>query len=59
MAYTPTLGLSMIVKNEHHVILRSLSSIAPIIDYWTNSMYPANSRILFGVQINADSLCFK
>lgn len=30
-----TLGLSMIVKNEHHVILRCLNSVAPIIDYWT------------------------
>ena len=29
-----TLGLSMIVKNESHVILRLLSSVAPIIDYW-------------------------
>ena len=24
----------MIVKNEHHVILRCLNSVAPIIDYW-------------------------
>lgn len=29
-----TLGLSMIVKNEAHVILRLLDSVAPIIDYW-------------------------
>ena len=29
-----TLGLSMIVKNESHVILRVLTSISPIIDYW-------------------------
>jgi len=29
-----TLGLSMIVKNESHVILRLLNSVAPIIDYW-------------------------
>ena len=29
-----TLGLSMIVKNESHVILRVLNSVAPIIDYW-------------------------
>lgn len=29
------IGLSMIVKNEHHVILRCLNSVAPIIDYWT------------------------
>ena len=29
-----TLGLSMIVKNESHVILRVLASISPIIDYW-------------------------
>ena len=28
------LGLSMIMKNEHHVILRCLESVAPIIDYW-------------------------
>lgn len=28
------LGLSMIVKNEHHVILRCLNSVTPIIDYW-------------------------
>jgi glycosyltransferase involved in cell wall biosynthesis len=28
------LGLSMIVKNESHVILRLLNSVAPIIDYW-------------------------
>jgi glycosyltransferase involved in cell wall biosynthesis len=29
------LGLSMIVKDESHVILRSLKSVSPIIDYWT------------------------
>jgi glycosyltransferase involved in cell wall biosynthesis len=29
-----TLGLSMIVKNESHVILRVLNSIYPYIDYW-------------------------
>jgi glycosyltransferase involved in cell wall biosynthesis len=29
-----SLGLSMIVKNESHVILRALSSISPIIDHW-------------------------
>ena len=29
-----TLGLSMIMKNESHVILRCLKSILPIIDYW-------------------------
>jgi glycosyltransferase involved in cell wall biosynthesis len=29
-----TLGLSMIVKNESHVILRVLNSVASIIDYW-------------------------
>ena len=29
-----TLGLSMIVKNEAHVILRLLESVSPIIDYW-------------------------
>lgn len=29
-----TLGLSMIVKNEAHVILRLLNSVSPIIDYW-------------------------
>lgn len=29
-----TLGLSMIVKNESHVILRVLNSVAPIIDRW-------------------------
>jgi glycosyltransferase involved in cell wall biosynthesis len=29
-----TLGLSMIVKNESHVILRLLNSVVPIIDYW-------------------------
>ena len=29
-----SLGLSMIVKNESHVILRCLNSVAPIIDYW-------------------------
>lgn len=29
-----TLGLSMIVKNESHVILRVLNSIYPHIDYW-------------------------
>jgi glycosyltransferase involved in cell wall biosynthesis len=29
-----TLGLSMIVKNEAHVLLRLLTSVAPIIDYW-------------------------
>ena len=29
-----TIGLSMIVKDESHVILRILNSIAPIIDYW-------------------------
>lgn len=28
------LGLSMICKNESHVILRLLNSVAPIIDYW-------------------------
>jgi glycosyltransferase involved in cell wall biosynthesis len=28
------LGLSMIVKNESHVIERVLRSVAPIIDYW-------------------------
>jgi len=26
--------VSMIMKNEHHVILRCLESILPIIDYW-------------------------
>jgi glycosyltransferase involved in cell wall biosynthesis len=29
-----TLGLSMIVKNESHVIKRLLNSVAPAIDYW-------------------------
>jgi glycosyltransferase involved in cell wall biosynthesis len=29
-----TLGLSMIVKNESHVIERLLKSVSPIIDYW-------------------------
>lgn len=29
-----TLGLSMIVKDESHVILRVLNSVASIIDYW-------------------------
>ena len=29
-----TLGLSMIVKNEAHVILRLLESVSSIIDYW-------------------------
>jgi glycosyltransferase involved in cell wall biosynthesis len=29
-----TLGLSMIVKNESHVITRLLTSVVPIIDYW-------------------------
>ena len=29
-----TLGLSMIVKNESHVLTRLLNSVAPIIDYW-------------------------
>ncbi len=29
-----TLGLSMIVKNEAHVLTRLLSSVSPIIDYW-------------------------
>ena len=29
-----TLGLSMIVKDEHHVITRVLESVKTIIDYW-------------------------
>lgn len=29
-----TLGLSMIVKNEAHVLTRLLTSVAPVIDYW-------------------------
>ena len=29
-----TLGLSMIVKDEEHIILKCLESIAPYIDYW-------------------------
>ena len=29
-----TLGLSMIMKNEEHCILRCLNSVASIIDYW-------------------------
>ena len=29
-----TLGLSMIVKNEAHVIKRLLTSVSPVIDYW-------------------------
>jgi len=29
-----TLGLSMIVKNETHVLNRLLNSVVPIIDYW-------------------------
>ncbi len=29
-----SIGLSMIVKNETHVLPRLLSSVAPIVDYW-------------------------
>ena len=34
MEMNKTLGLSMIVKNEAHVIKRLLNSVSPIIDYW-------------------------
>ncbi len=29
-----TIGLSMIVKDESHVITRVLNSVTPYIDYW-------------------------
>lgn len=29
------IGLAMIVRNEAHVIVRCLQSVAPILDYWT------------------------